>query len=112
MDIFICNYIKESNDICNHFKFLQNQCRFLVPCPIEHIIFAETRNIKDDKKDKKNDIYDEVYWILKYILYCRYDYYQLNFLEVKKIVFTILQFLYFTSNIKLSHLIDEPINNP
>jgi hypothetical protein len=106
---YVITLNEKSKDICNNYNFLKNQCKFLVSFPLEHIILDEIGNSKNDKK-KKKEIYEEVYWILKYILYCRYAYYQLNFLEIKKIVFTILQFLYVTSNIKLSHTIQEPTN--
>ena len=62
-----------------------------------------TENI--DKKLGIND--NELFWILKYIFFCKYSCYKLSFFEVKYIIFNIAQFLYPTSHAKLLH--DEKI---
>ena len=58
-----------------------------------------TENI--DKKLGIND--NELFWILKYIFFCKYSCYKLSFFEVKYIIFNIAQFLYPTSHAKLLH---------
>ena len=54
-----------------------------------------------NKKDCINS--NELFWILKYIFYCKYSEHNLNFFEVKNLIFNIGQFLYPTCNAKLSH---------
>ena len=109
---YVITLNEKSDEICSIFNFLQNEAEFLVSCSIEKQIFYNIPIIKKDKNDQKYDINDEIYWILKYIFYCRYTDYHLNFLEVKNIIFSILKYLYMTSKIKLSHKIEEPVINP
>ena len=66
-------------------------------------IIAENEII--NKKDVIND--NELFWFLKYIFYCRYAEYNLNFFEIKNIIFNIAQFLYTTCNTKISYEINE-----
>ena len=82
---------------------------FLVSPSIETKISEEYKLDlkKRDNNDKRNDTNDEIYWMLKNIFYIRYSNYSLNFIEVKDITFSILKYLYLTSNIKLSHNILE-----
>ena len=54
-----------------------------------------------NKKDCIND--NELFWMLKYIFFCKYSEHNLNFFEVKNLIFNIAQFLYPTCNAKLSH---------
>ena len=61
----------------------------------------EVINEKIGKKLGIND--NELFWILKYIFFCKYSWYNLNFLEVKYIIFNIAQFLYPTSHATLLH---------
>ena len=109
---YVITLNEKSDEICTIFNFLKNEAEFLVTCSIEKQIFSGIPNFKKDQNDQKYDINDEVYWILKYIFYCRYSDYHLNFLEVKNIIFSILKYLYMTSKIKLSHKIEEPVINP
>ena len=78
---------------------------FLVSKSIETKVFNEYELslIKKDKIEKVNDPNDEIFWILKYIFYCRYSNYYLNFIDVKNIIFSILKYLYLSSKVKLSH---------
>ena len=78
---------------------------FLVSKSIETKVFNEYELslIKKDKIDKVNDPNDEIFWILKYIFYCRYSNYYLNFIDIKNIIFSILKYLYLSSKVKLSH---------
>ena len=82
---------------------------FIVSKSIETKIFNEYELslIKKDKIETVNDPNDEVFWMLKYIFYCRYSNYYLNFIDIKNIVFSILKYLYLTSKVKLSHDILE-----
>ena len=82
---------------------------FIVSKSIETKIFNEYELslIKKDKNEKVNEQNDEVFWMLKYIFYCRYSNYYLNFIDVKNIIFSILKYLYLTSKVKLSHDILE-----
>ena len=46
---------------------------------------------------------DELFWILKYIFYCKYPEDKLTFLQVKNLIFNIAKFIYPISDAKLSH---------
>ena len=60
--------------------------------------------VVNDKLDNKLSINDnELFWILKYIFFCKYSWYNLNFFEVKYIIFNIAKYLYPISIAKLSH---------
>ena len=102
---------EKSKDIQTKFNNLKNEIQFIVSCSIENIIFKNVSldSIKKKKNGQKNDINDEVFWMLKYIFYCRYSKWRLSFTEIKYISFSILKYLYLTSNIKLSHNLEEPI---
>ena len=101
---YIIKINKKSKDILNRFSNNKNNIKFLVSCSIEKIIFKDISidSIKKDKNDQKNDINDEVFWILKYIFYCRYNEHNLTFNEINKVIFTILKYLYLTSDINLN----------
>ena len=95
---------KKSQDILNKFISNKNDIKFLVTCSIETIIFKDISldSIKKDKNDQKNDKNDEVFWILKYIFNCGYNQYKLTLNETNRIIFSILKYLYLTSNINLN----------
>ena len=102
-----CEDIPHSN---NRF---QRDINFLVSPSIESKISEEYQlNLKKrNKNGKEKEINYEIFWILKYIFYIRYSNYSLNFIEVKNITFSILKYLFLTSNIKLSHnILEEEIN--
>ena len=101
---YVITLNKKSKDTLAKYFFIKNDISFLVTCSIENYIFQDVpiNTIKKDKNDQKNDINDEVVWMLKYIFYCRYSKYSLTFLEVKNIIFSILKYLYLTSNVKLN----------
>ena len=98
---YVITLNKKSKDFLNILNSQKNE-QFLVSCSIEKDIFQEVTSIKKDKNDQKNDKNDEVFWMLKYILYCKYSSFSLTFSEVNNIIFTILKYLYLTSNIKLN----------
>ena len=110
---YVITLNKKSEEISLSFNWIKKDVDFLISCSIEKKIYKEIDlNLnKKDKNDQKNDINDEVFWMLKYIFYCRYSNFKLNFLEIKSIIFGILKYLYLTSNIKLSHNIEESSNS-
>ena len=99
---------KESSKITYINSDLIKNITFLVSGELEKKIFKEyfLKQLKREKNNKK-DINDEIFWILKYIFICNYSYHNLSFFEVQKLSFTILQFLYLTSDAKLLHSIEE-----
>ena len=99
----------ESNKIIHINNNLKNDLSFLVPSTLENIVFKETflKEKKREKNNQKKDQNDEIFWILKYLFICRYSNNKLSFFEVQNLSFTILQFLYLTSNVKLLHNIEE-----
>ena len=99
----------ESNKIIHINNNLKNDLSFLVPSTLENIVFKETflKEKKREKNNQKKDQNDEIFWILKYLFICRYSNNKLSFFEVQNLSFTILQFLYLTSNVKLLHKIEE-----
>jgi hypothetical protein len=110
---WIPSYYITLNQKCQDIPYSNNRFQrdiyFLVSPSIETKISEEYKLDlkKRDKNDKNNDPNDEIYWMLKYLFYIRYSNYSLNFIEVKDITFSILKYLYLTSNIKLSHNILE-----
>ena len=54
-----------------------------------------------NKNDYSND--NELFWMLKYIFYCKYSENNLTFLDVRHIIFNIAKFIYPTSFAKLTH---------
>jgi hypothetical protein len=99
----------ESNKIIHINNNLKKDLSFLVPSTLENIVFKETflKEKKREKNNQKKDQNDEIFWILKYLFICRYSNNKLSFFEVQNLSFTILQFLYLTSNVKLLHKIEE-----
>jgi hypothetical protein len=99
----------ESNKIIHINNNLKNDLSFLVPSTLENIVFKETflKEKKREKNNQKKDQNDEIFWILKYLFICRYSNNKLSFFEVQNLSFTILQFLYLTSEVKLLHKIEE-----
>ena len=114
---WIPSYYITLNEKCQDIAYSNNRFQrdiyFIVSPNIESKISEEYElNLKKkDKNDQRNDLNDEIYWILKYIFYIRYPNYSLNFIEIKNISFSILKYLYLTSNIKLSHNIIEEETN-
>jgi hypothetical protein len=99
----------ESNKIIHINNNLKKDLSFLVPSTLENIVFKETflKEKKREKNNQKKDQNDEIFWILKYLFICRYSNNKLSFFEVQNLSFTILQFLYLTSEVKLLHKIEE-----
>ena len=101
----ILNENENTEGIIEHFS--QKDISFLVSSSIENIISKKTQIKRKEINYQNNDKDEEIYWILKYIFICKYANHSLNFFEVKNLVFTILKYLYMTSNIKLTHEIEE-----
>ena len=99
----------ESNKIIHINNNLEKDISFFVPSNLENIVFKESflKEKKREKNNQKKDQNDEIFWILKYLFICRYSHNKLSFFEVQNLSFTILQFLYLTSNVKLLHKIEE-----
>ena len=95
---------EESNEIITSFNFIKKNILFLITYSMEKNIFKEIE-IKNKRKDGIYQKNDEIFWILKYIFNCRYNI--LNYFEIKYLIFTILKYLYLTSDIKLSHKIEK-----
>ena len=108
---WIPSYVITLNQKCQNLnKEIKKDVDFIVSKSIESKIFSEYELslIKKDINGKVNDPNDEVFWMLKYIFYCKYSNYNLNFIDVKNIIFSILKYLYLTSKVKLAHDIYEP----
>ena len=75
------------------FPTIEKNCSNIFEIINENAIINKTDCIKDN----------ELFWMLKYIFYCKYSEYNLNFFEVKILIFNISQFLYPIANAKLSH---------
>ena len=88
-------------------NYTQQDISFLISSSIEDIISKKTQIKRKEINYQNKDKDEEIYWILKYIFIYRYSYHSLSFFEVKNLVFTILKYLYMTSNIKLSHEIED-----
>ena len=90
-------------------SFDKNNILFLASSTIENIILKDSiaKIKKRVNNNQKNDINDEIFWILKYLFSCRYSCYSLSFFEIQHLSFTILKYLYCTSNIELYHHIKE-----
>ena len=106
---YVITLNEKSKDIQTKFNNIKNEIKFLVSNCIRDIIFKDVPqdSINKNRNSQNNDINDEVLWMLKYIFYCRYSNWGLNFLEIKNINFSIFKYLYFTSSIKLRHKLEE-----
>ena len=51
-----------------------------------------------------------MFYALKYLFTYRYTNSTLGFFEIKNIIFTILKYIYLTSNIKISHKLEESLD--
>ena len=114
---WIPSYYITLNQECQHILYSNNRFQrdiyFIVSPNIESKIYEEYELDlkKRDQNDKTNESNNEIFWMLKYIFFNRYSNYSLNFIEVKNIIFSILKYLYLTSNIKLSHnILEEEAN--
>ena len=102
----ILNENETTNDIINENN---GKTFFLVSKSIENFIKKKER--KDSYKNKIEIKVDEneIFWILKYIFNCKYSNQSLNFFEIKNLIFTILKYLYLTSNAIISYQINTDL---
>ena len=96
---------EQSKQLIDKINLSKENISFLVSPSIENIIF------KDAKLKLKNRIgnneEDELIWILKYYFNCEFSDRSLSFFDIQNLIFNILKYLYLTSNVKLSHKIEE-----
>ena len=95
-----------SNKTITKYNSLKENIPFLVPRSIETKIFKENE-LKEKKKDSNFYLNEEMFYFLKYLFTYRYTNNTLSFFEIKNIIFTILKYIYLTSNIKISHKLEE-----
>ena len=111
---WIASYIillnKRCKDILSEYSSRKKDILFIASYSIQKNYFNDLGK-KAIKKDK-NKTSEEAFWILKYILCCRYSNYSLNFMEIKKIIYSILKYIYLTHNIKLKHKIEDIKKSP
>ena len=88
------------------FNKLKENIPFLVPRSLEKMIFKENE-LKAKKKDCNFYVNEDMFYALKYLFTYRYTNSTLGFFEIKNIIFTILKYIYLTSNINLSHKLEE-----
>ena len=104
---WIPSYVITLNKISllNKIDYYMKNIQFLVFPTIEqnstNVFEIVNENEMVNKRDCTNS--NELFWMLKYIFCCKYSEYNLNFFEVKNLIFNIGQFLYPTCNAKLSH---------
>ena len=101
---------KQCKDILSEYSSRKKDILFIASYSIQKNYFNDLGK-KAIKKDK-NKTSEEAFWILKYILYCRYSNYSLNFMEIKRIIYSILKYIYLTHNIKLKHKIEDIKKSP
>ena len=98
---------EESKKIIYNADPFGEEILFLVSPKIEYILFKQGKIkgkiIENNNKEDNN----EIFWILKYLFICKYSNDSLSFLEIKKLIFTILKYLYLTSNVKVTHQIED-----
>ena len=98
-----------SNKTITKYNILKQNLSFLVPRSLETKIFKENE-LKAKKKDCNFYVNEEMFYVLKYLFTYRYTNSTLGFFEIKNIIFTILKYIYLTSNIKISHKLEESYN--
>ena len=96
---------EKSDEVIDFFNISQEKIPFIVSSSIENIIFKDAKLKLINRKDNIQE--DEIFWILKYIFNCKYSDRSLNILEIQNLIYHILKYLYLTSNVKLSHKIEE-----
>ena len=82
--------------------FGRKKITYLVSESIQNVIF---NNIYSNISKRNNFNGNDVYWILKYMFIRKKKEYSVNleFFEIKFLIFTILKYLFLTSNIKIEH---------
>ena len=97
--------ILNRKSLLNKIDYYLKNIPFLVFPTIEQNSSNVFEIINENEIINKNDCINsnELFWILKYIFYCKYSEHNLNFFEVKNLIFNIGQFLYHTYNAKISH---------
>ena len=98
-----------SNKTITKYNILKQNLSFLVPRSLETKIFKENE-LKAKKKDSNFYVNEEMFYVLKYLFTYRYTNSTLGFFEIKNIIFTILKYIYLTSNIKILHKLEESYN--
>ena len=98
-----------SSKTITKFSKLKENIPFLVPRSLEKMIFKENE-LKAKKKDCNFYVNEEMFYALKYLFTYRYTNSTLGFFEIKNIIFTILKYIYLTSNIKISHKLEESLD--
>ena len=111
---WIASYViilnKKCKDILSECNSLKKEIPFIASFSIQKKYFYDVG--KKSIKINKNNTSEEAFWILKYLLYCRYSNYSLNFMEIKKIIYSILKYIYLIQNIKLKHKFEDIKKSP
>ena len=97
-----------SNKTIAKFNKLKENISFLVPRSLEKMIFKENE-LKVKKKDYNFYVNEEMFYALKYLFTYRYTNSTLGFIEIKNIIFTILKYIYLTSNAKITHKLEDSL---
>ena len=110
---YVIIFNENSKDILIKYNSLKKEIPFIASNSIQQKHFNDVgvNTLNKNKNNKKSYTNEEVFWILKYILYCRYSNYALNFTEIKEIIYSILKYLYLTPNINLNHKIEEVLKS-
>ena len=110
---YVIIFNENSKDILLKYNSLKKEIPFIASNSIQQKHFNDVgvNTLNKNKNNKKSYTNEEVFWILKYILYCRYSNYALNFMEIKEIIYSILKYLYLTPNINLNHKIEEVLKS-
>ena len=110
---YVIIFNENSKDILLKYNSFKKEIPFIASNSIQQQHFNDVgvNTLNKNKNNKKSYTNEEVFWILKYILYCRYSNYALNFTEIKEIIYSILKYLYLTPNINLNHKIEEVLKS-
>ena len=90
--------------------FFGKEVFFIASDLIGSIIYKtneEKEKCKSQNQKSKRDESEDIFWMLNYIFKCNYLEHSLSFFEIKNLIFTITKYLYSTSNVKLSHKIED-----
>ena len=106
ISFYTITFNSSSNKLVDTFKNKTENITFLIPHKYEKMFLTNYESIK--LKANAFDYDDEIFWYLKYLFNHKYIDYSYNYENNKKIITTILKYLYFEKKVKLNHSFEKP----
>ena len=109
---WIPTYVIKCNEKTDNYIFTNRlyygNISFLISNAIKDTLLQNNQIDLNCKRDEEFPTDENIFWILKYIFSCKYCDNSMSFFEIKNLGVTILKYLFFTSNAKISYILEEP----